>query len=92
MIFKPITLEEVAEFLHIRKEKPKPEVPTIHFDLPPPLTPEQIAKSISGNGGPWRSLQDVYRESIEDRWAKRLSDLYDMTVIPEPEWDPEDNL
>jgi len=91
MIFKPITLAEVSEFLHIgRKEKPKPEVPTIRFDLPPPLTPEQIAKSVAGNGGPWRSLQDVYRESIEEKRAKRLADRYDMTLIPQAEWDPED--
>jgi len=86
MIFKPIALEDIAAFLFQKKPKPEATVPTIRFDVPP-LTPEQIAKSVSGTGGPWRSLQDVYKESIEEKRAKRLSDRYDMTLIPQAEWE-----
>lgn len=74
------------------KKKPEPAtVPTIRFDLPP-LTSEAIVKSVSGTGGPWRNLQDVYRESLEDQKAQALDRRYGMTPIPEPDgfFDTED--
>jgi len=91
MSSKPfITAEDVSTFLFQKKPKAESTVPTIHFDLPTPLTPEQIAKSVSGNGGPWRSLQDVCRESIEEKQAKKLSDRFDQTPIPAAEFETED--
>lgn len=92
MSSKPLVTEaDVAAFLFKKKDKPVPTVPTIGFDVPP-LTEADIVKSVSGTGGPWRSLQDVYRESIEEKRAKRLSDRYDTTPIPEPYFDSEDDL
>lgn len=89
MVLNPITLADVEAFLSQKKPKPEPTVPTLRFDLPP-LTDADIVKSVSGEGGPWRSLQDVYRESIEEKRAKKLSDLFDMTPIPPPDFESED--
>jgi hypothetical protein len=89
VVLKQITLADVDAFLFQKKPKAEPTVPTIRFDVPP-LTDADIVKSVSGNGGPWRSLQDVYRESIEEKRAKRLSDRFDVTPIPTPEFESEE--
>lgn len=91
MSSKPfITEADVSNFLieqgQGRKPKEPANVPSIRFDVPP-LTTEAIVKSVSGTGGPWRSLTEVICESIEDRRAKKLSDLYDRTEIPQPEFE-----
>jgi hypothetical protein len=51
----------------------------------PPVTTETILESLHGLG--WKDLQAVYRESVEERRAKKLSDQYDRTAIPEPEFE-----
>jgi hypothetical protein len=67
------------------KGKPKPaaNLPTLRFDVPE-LTQEILVKSVQSGVGPWRTLEAIHRESIEEKRAKKLSDLYDRTEIPEP--------
>jgi len=94
MSSKFITEADVANFLaeHGLGRKPKPKadnVPTLRFDLPP-LTTEQIVESVQNNKPVWRTLEAIYRESIEEKKAKAFERRYAMTPIPEPVFDSED--
>jgi hypothetical protein len=60
--------------------------PKIHFHLPP-LGRKEIVENVMYNKGGWRTLEAVHRESIEERRAKKLSDLYEFTEIPSAEFD-----
>jgi hypothetical protein len=75
--------------LAILTAAPKPKadhVPTIRFDVPQ-LTTEQIVNSVQHDKPVWRTLDVLIRESIEDKRAKKLSDLYDLNTILEPEFE-----
>lgn len=81
----PITDSDLDK--HFGWKKPKPAtVPTIRFDVPP-LTTEQIVSSVQNNKPVWRTLDVLINESIEEKRAKKLSDLYDLTPIPKPEFE-----
>lgn len=87
-----ITEADVAEF-HAQKfgwgkVKPKP-VPTIGFDIPK-LTTEALVSAVQNDRPIWKLLSQTALEDEAAKQAKKLSDRYDMTAIPAPEFDKED--
>ena len=71
------------------KPNSQPDSPTIHFHAPK-LTGRQIVDSVQNNKPLWRTLQQTAIEDEATKRAKALSDRYDMTPIPRPEFDEED--
>jgi hypothetical protein len=76
-----------------RQPKPKADthVPALRFDIPT-LTPEDIVKSVQSNKPLWRLLSQAAAEDEAAKRAKRISDRYDMTPIPQAEWEPNDDF
>jgi hypothetical protein len=81
--------KHVEEHFGWKKKDKTDNVPTIRFDIPP-LTTEAIVKSVQQDKAIWKSLQQTAVEDEATKRAKAMSDRYDMTPIPKPEWDPED--
>ena len=81
----PLTDADVDKHFGWKKTTPA-TVPTIRFDIPQ-LTTEQIVNSVQNNKPVWRTLDALINESIEEKRAKKLSDLYDLTPIPKPEFE-----
>lgn len=73
-----------------RQSKPKPDenVPTIYFHTPPVPTGEAFADAVANNKG-WKTLQQTVIEDEAARQARKLSERYDMTPVPEPEFEVE---
>lgn len=64
-------------------------VPTLRFEVPP-ITAEDVVNNVCHNKGGWKTLQQVHTETLEARRQKKLSDRYEMVLIPLPVFDPED--
>ena len=73
-----------------RKPKPKTDnVPTIYFHVPAVPTGEAFADAVASGKG-WKTLQQTVIEDEAARQARKLSERYDQTPIPEPEFETEE--
>ena len=69
-----------------RKNVKPDTVPTIRFDIPP-LTTQDIVDNVFHNKGGWTSLAQAAAETAEGIRQRRISEKYDMTPIPRPEFE-----
>jgi hypothetical protein len=91
MSSKPfITEADIEKHLGWDKKKPKANnVPTLHFDVPP-LTLTDIVNNVFHDKGGWKTLDRVLAEADNVRRARKFREKYELTPIPEPQFDPED--
>lgn len=85
MSSSPAEIIKRWEAKQARKEPP-PEAPTLHFHLPP-IGTKEIVDSVMFNKGGWRTLEQEASETAEGIRQRRLSEKYDMTEIPRPEFE-----
>jgi hypothetical protein len=80
-----------STLLDILNAKPKPaaHVPTIGFDLPP-ITPSVIVNNVFHDKGGWKTIGAVLAEADNERKARRFREKYEMTEIPQPQFESED--
>jgi len=74
-----------------RPPKPKADSHVLRFDIPK-LTPEALVNAVQNDKPIWKLLSQCAVEDEAAKRAKRISDRYDQTPIPEPEWEPNDEL
>jgi hypothetical protein len=70
-------------------KRPDKHVPEIRFDIPK-LTPDALVNAVQNDRPIWKLLSQAALEDEAAKQAKKLSDRYDQTPIPAPEFETED--
>lgn len=72
--------------MEARQPKARRDVPTV----PPPIGPQEIFESVAHGRGEWKTLAQAASETAEGEKARKMSERYDLTPIPRPEFEEED--